>query len=194
MESAVFSALLIPIRLTNRDHRENEESIPFHRAVADAILARDGAAAETRMERLLADARHRLGEDAGREGGTSEAAASDRQGMHGASSRHEPPGDIVPVAASDLSSGNPLRKLGSSVKIDAAQDVQGAMNLALPRAAGTAAASILPARTHCRPLRGAVEAADRRPVPKAWPSVASMRSHARGHASPRRATPEENDR
>ena len=68
MESAVFSALLISIRLTNRDPRENEESIPFHRAVADAILARDAAGAEARMERLLADARHRLGEEAGRQG------------------------------------------------------------------------------------------------------------------------------
>ena len=66
MESAVFSALLISIRLTNRDPRENEESIPFHRAVADAILARDAAEAEARMERLLADARLRLGEEGGR--------------------------------------------------------------------------------------------------------------------------------
>ena len=63
MESAVFSALLISIRLTNRDPRENEESIPFHRAVADAILAGDAAAAEARMERLLGDTRHRLGEE-----------------------------------------------------------------------------------------------------------------------------------
>ena len=67
MESAVFSALLISIRLTNRDPRENEESIPFHRAVADAILARDAAEAEARMERLLADAVFRLGEETGRE-------------------------------------------------------------------------------------------------------------------------------
>ena len=66
MESAVFSALLISIRLTNRDPRENEESIPFHRAVADAILARDAAEAEARMERLLADARLRLGEEGAR--------------------------------------------------------------------------------------------------------------------------------
>ena len=78
MESAVFSALLISIRLTNRDPRENEESIPFHRAVADAILAGDGAQAEARMERLLADARHRLGEDAGRE---SEAGAPRAPGV-----------------------------------------------------------------------------------------------------------------
>ena len=72
MESAVFSALLISIRLTNRDPRENEESIPFHRAVTDAILARNAAEAEARMERLLADARLRLGEEAGTEGRTTD--------------------------------------------------------------------------------------------------------------------------
>ena len=76
MESAVFSALLISIRLTNRDPRENEESIPFHGAVANAILARDGTAAEASMERLLADARLRLGEEAGRERDTRDANAS----------------------------------------------------------------------------------------------------------------------
>ena len=76
MESAVFSALLISIRLTNRDPRENEESIPFHRAVADAILARDAAEAEARMERLLADTRLRLGEGGAREDGTDGSARS----------------------------------------------------------------------------------------------------------------------
>ncbi len=63
MEGAVFSALLISIRLTNRDPRENEESIPFHRAVTEAILDRNAADAEARMERLLTDARLRLSED-----------------------------------------------------------------------------------------------------------------------------------
>jgi len=76
MESAVFSALLISIRLTNRDPRENEESIPFHRAVADAILARDAAEAEARMERLLADARLRLGEEGAPVGGGADGARS----------------------------------------------------------------------------------------------------------------------
>ncbi|MEM7022096.1 MAG: FadR/GntR family transcriptional regulator [Pseudomonadota bacterium] len=62
MEGVIFSALLGSIRLTNRDPRENEESIPFHRAVTDAILRRDADAAEARMETLLADATKRLGE------------------------------------------------------------------------------------------------------------------------------------
>ena len=52
---------------------------------------------------------------------SSEAAASDRQGMLGASSRRKPPGDAIPVAASDLHSGNHFRKLGSSARIDTAQ-------------------------------------------------------------------------
>ena len=73
LESAVFSALLISIRLTNRDPRENEASIPFHRAVAEAILARDAAKAETLMERLLADAVRRLDEGAAPEGGAAGA-------------------------------------------------------------------------------------------------------------------------
>ena len=37
---------------------------------------------------------------------SSEAAASDRQGMLGASSRRKPPGDAIPVAASSLHAGN----------------------------------------------------------------------------------------
>ncbi len=71
LESAIFSALLISIRLTNRDPRENEESIPFHGAVADAILDRDGARAESLMEQLLGDAVLRLGENAGPEAGSA---------------------------------------------------------------------------------------------------------------------------
>lgn len=62
MEGVIFSALLDSIRLTNKDPRENEDSIPFHRAVCEAIVARDGARAERSMEKLLGDASHRLGE------------------------------------------------------------------------------------------------------------------------------------
>ena len=61
MEGVIYSALLESIRLTNKDPRGNETSIPFHRAVTDAILIRDAAEAEARMERLLDDARIRLG-------------------------------------------------------------------------------------------------------------------------------------
>ncbi|MCV0424965.1 MAG: FCD domain-containing protein, partial [Roseibium sp.] len=60
MEGVIYSALLGSIRLTNTDPRENEESIPFHRNVTSAILAREADQAEERMENLLADARHRL--------------------------------------------------------------------------------------------------------------------------------------
>ncbi|MCP4316313.1 MAG: FadR family transcriptional regulator [Hyphomicrobiales bacterium] len=61
MEGIIFSALLSSIRLTNKDPRENADSIPFHREVYEAIAARDGARAEQVMERLLADASKRLG-------------------------------------------------------------------------------------------------------------------------------------
>lgn len=62
LEGAIFSALLGSIRLTNSDPRMNEDSIPFHRGVTDAILARDAARAEARMENLLSDTAHRLAE------------------------------------------------------------------------------------------------------------------------------------
>ncbi len=59
MKGMIFSALLSSIRLTNKDPRENRDSVPFHRAAANAILARGGDLAEARMERLLANAHHR---------------------------------------------------------------------------------------------------------------------------------------
>ena len=62
LEGVIHSALLISIRLTNKDPRDNEQSIPFHRAVTDQILKRNGAKAESQMEKLLADANHRLAE------------------------------------------------------------------------------------------------------------------------------------
>jgi DNA-binding FadR family transcriptional regulator len=61
LEGVIFSALLSSIRLTNKDPRENEGSIPFHREVYDAIAARDGTRAERVMEDLLGDASRRLG-------------------------------------------------------------------------------------------------------------------------------------
>lgn len=63
MEGVIFSALLSSIRLTNTDPRENEGSIPFHREVAEAIVARDSTLAETKMRALLTDTTARL-EDA----------------------------------------------------------------------------------------------------------------------------------
>jgi len=41
MEGLIFSALLISIRLTNSDARRNADSLPFHRDVAAAIVARE---------------------------------------------------------------------------------------------------------------------------------------------------------
>ena len=60
MEGVIYAALMSSIRLTNADPRENEKSIPFHRAVTDQILKRNGDKAERRMEKLLADANRRL--------------------------------------------------------------------------------------------------------------------------------------
>lgn len=62
MEGVIYSALLSSIRLTNNDPRDNEQSIPFHRAVTDQILKRNGVKAESHMEKLLADANRRLAE------------------------------------------------------------------------------------------------------------------------------------
>lgn len=61
LEGVIFSALLSSIRLTNKDPRDNEGSIPYHREVYEAIAARDGVKAQKVMEDLLADAAHRLG-------------------------------------------------------------------------------------------------------------------------------------
>ena len=52
--------------------------------------------------------------------GRRQDRASDRQGMLGAASRREPPGCVVPVAASYLHVGNDRRTPGSSVKIPGA--------------------------------------------------------------------------
>ena len=60
-EGVIFSALLNSIRLTNRDPRENTESLPFHREVFEAVATRDPDRAERAMERLLGDTRRRLG-------------------------------------------------------------------------------------------------------------------------------------
>ncbi len=60
MEGVIFSALLSSIRLTNRDPRENENSIPFHRKVLEAIKARDQALAEEMMTAHLSDTSQRL--------------------------------------------------------------------------------------------------------------------------------------
>ncbi len=60
MEGVIFSALLSSIRLTNRDPRENANSIPFHRKVLEAIKARDHALAEEMMTAHLGNTSQRL--------------------------------------------------------------------------------------------------------------------------------------
>jgi DNA-binding FadR family transcriptional regulator len=62
MEGVIFSALLSSIRLTNRDPRDNERSIPFHRNVANAIMERNGDLAEACMSEHLEDAHRQLNE------------------------------------------------------------------------------------------------------------------------------------
>ena len=67
LEGVIFSALLSSIKLTNRDPRDNEDSIPFHREVFEAIANRQSLKAENLMECLLKDAGRRLEEWTGNE-------------------------------------------------------------------------------------------------------------------------------
>lgn len=63
MEGVIYSALLVSIRITNTDPRNNADSVPFHRAVYDAIASRDGDLAEKLTQDLLSDTKHRLSEN-----------------------------------------------------------------------------------------------------------------------------------
>jgi DNA-binding FadR family transcriptional regulator len=60
MEGVIFSSLIGSIRLTNATEDRNKLAIPLHRAVTDAIMARDGDAAETAMSVMLNDTRIEL--------------------------------------------------------------------------------------------------------------------------------------
>ncbi|WP_017446801.1 FadR/GntR family transcriptional regulator [Gayadomonas joobiniege] len=60
MEGVIYSALLVSVKITNQDPRENDESIGFHREVYQAIAEKDGKKAETLTENLLKDAAKRL--------------------------------------------------------------------------------------------------------------------------------------
>lgn len=60
LEGVIFSALLTSIKLTNADPRENASSIPFHRNVMKAILARDAEVARREMLAHLDDTSARL--------------------------------------------------------------------------------------------------------------------------------------
>ena len=60
MEGVIFSALLNSIRITNKDPRDNLESIPFHSEVTSAIVQRNADLTEFSMTKLLGDAEKRL--------------------------------------------------------------------------------------------------------------------------------------
>lgn len=60
MEGVIFSALLNSIRVTNKDPRDNKDSIPFHREVAKAIAQQNPDLAEFNMTKLLGDAENRI--------------------------------------------------------------------------------------------------------------------------------------
>ena len=52
MEGVIFSALLSSIRITNKDPRDNSDSIPFHSEVTNAIVTRNPELAEENMKKL----------------------------------------------------------------------------------------------------------------------------------------------
>lgn len=60
LESAVFAGLLLSIRVTNPNAKQNTTSVPLHIAIADAIIAKDPIAAFDAMKLHLADASRRL--------------------------------------------------------------------------------------------------------------------------------------
>ena len=60
MEGVIYSAILVSVRITNKDPRENDESISFHRDLYEAIAERDGDKAEELAAALLGDANRRL--------------------------------------------------------------------------------------------------------------------------------------
>ncbi len=60
IEGVIYSALLVSVRITNKDPRENGASVPFHEDVYNAIADRDGDLAESLTAKLLQDANRRL--------------------------------------------------------------------------------------------------------------------------------------
>jgi len=64
---AIRTELMTSMRVTNRDADENRRvSLPLHRAIRDAIVARDPAAARLAMQRHLDDTDRRRGRAARR--------------------------------------------------------------------------------------------------------------------------------
>ena len=60
MEGVIYSALLVSVHITNRDPKKNEQSIPYHQDVFEAIKAGDADRAEALTDELLSDANRRL--------------------------------------------------------------------------------------------------------------------------------------
>lgn len=60
LEGVIYSALLVSVRITNKDPRDNGASTPFHRDVFEAIADHDGERAESLTQKLLSDASRRL--------------------------------------------------------------------------------------------------------------------------------------
>ncbi len=60
LESAIFTGLLLSIRVTNPDELRNRKSLPFHKTISDAIAAKDSEAAHSAMKLHLEDSARRL--------------------------------------------------------------------------------------------------------------------------------------
>lgn len=60
MEGVIYSALLVSVRITNQDPRNNSDSVKFHRDVYEMIASGDAEGAEKLTEKLLKDAIRRL--------------------------------------------------------------------------------------------------------------------------------------
>lgn len=65
LEGVIYSALLVSVRITNKNPVKNGASIPFHRDVYQAIVDKDGDRAEALTEKLLSDATKRLRSELG---------------------------------------------------------------------------------------------------------------------------------
>lgn len=60
LESAIFTGLLLSIRVTNPDEVQNRKSLPLHQNIANAITAGDADAAHAAMKVHLGDSAKRL--------------------------------------------------------------------------------------------------------------------------------------
>jgi GntR family transcriptional regulator, galactonate operon transcriptional repressor len=62
---AIRASLVVSMRITNQDLTQNQTvSLPLHKAISDAILARDGVAAREAMQHHLDDTEQRFNKQA----------------------------------------------------------------------------------------------------------------------------------